>query len=267
MNEARIPKLAGKTAIVTGGNRGIGRGLALGLAREGADVVFSWLSHPEEAEAVAAQIRGLGREAVTIQADMGKVADIEAMVATAVARFGKIDILVNNAAIYPAHMFLNKTAQEVDQVFAVNLRGPFFCMQYVAKNMVEQGVKGSIINISSGHSVLGMPIGISDYAATKGGLNALTRAVGAELAHYGIRVNCLIIGPTRTPGMMQQPGMDLFEKYLLPTFPVPRFGEPEDYVGLLVWLASDESNYSTCSCFTVDGGTTNALMFQPPPAK
>lgn len=266
MKKEREDKLAGKAAIVTGGNRGIGKGLALGLAREGADVALSWLSHREEAAAVVAEIRKMGRDAIAIQADMGKVADIEAMVATAVGRFGKIDILVNNAAVYPAHMFLSKTEEEVDRVLDVNLKGPFFCMQFVAKDMVKKGVKGSIINISSGHSVLGVPIGISDYAATKGGLNALTRAAGAELARYGIRVNCLILGLSRTPGMMQQQGMDMFEKYLLPAFPVPRFGEPEDYVGLLVWLASDESSYSTCACFTVDGGTTNVLLMPQPPA-
>lgn len=257
-------KLAGKVAMVTGGNRGMGKGLALGLAREGADVVISWLSHREEADAVVAEIRELGREALALKADMGKVAEIEALVTKAAERFGKIDILINNAAVYPACLFLDKTEEEVDHVLAVNLKGPFFCTQYVARDMAEKGIKGSVINISSGHSLLGLPIGTSDYAATKGGLNALTRVVGAELARYGIRVNCLIMGITKTPGMMQQKGLDMFEKYLLPTFPIPRFGEPADYVGLIVWLASDESSYSTCSCFTVDGGTTNVLLMPAP---
>lgn len=189
MQKEKALKLAGKAAIITGGNRGIGKGLALGLARKGVGVALNWLSHREEADAVVAEIRELGRDAIATQSDMAKVADIDTMVATAAERFGKIDILVNNAAIYPAQMFLNKTEEEVDCVFAVNLKGPFSCMQYVANAMVKKGVRGSIINISSGHSVLGMPIGVSDYAATKGGLNALTRVVGAELAHYGIRVN------------------------------------------------------------------------------
>lgn len=259
-------RLEGKCAIVTGGNRGIGRGLALGLAREGADVALSWLSHQEEADAVVAEIRQIGRDAIAIKADMGRVPEIEAMAAHAVEHFGKIDILVNNAAVYPARAFLGKTEEEVDRVFAVNLKGPFFCTQFVAKDMVAKGVKGSIINISSGHSILGVPIGISDYASSKGGLNAMTRAVGAELARYGIRINALVLGLTRTPGMMEQQGMDMFEKYLLPTFPIPRLGEPEDYVGLLVWLASDESSYTTCASFAVDGGTTNVLLMPQPPA-
>ncbi len=259
-------KLKGKAAIVTGGNRGIGKGLALGLAREGAEVALNWLNHREEADSVVAEIREMGREAMAIQGDMGKVADIENMVRKVSEQFGKIDILVNNAAIYPSKMFLDKTEEEVDRVFAVNLKGPFFCTQCVAKDMVKRSIKGSIINISSGHSLLGVPIGLSDYAATKGGLNTLTRVIGAELAHYGIRVNCMILGLSRTPGMMRQEGMDMFEKYLLSAFPVPRLGEPEDYIGLLVWLASDESSYSTCSCFTVDGGATNVLLMPRPPA-
>lgn len=262
--EAKHPgRLQGKVALITGAKQGVGKGLALGMAREGADVA---ILDVEDAEATVAEIRALGSRAIAVRADVSKVAEIEAAVAQVTDQFGKIDVLVNNAAIYPPAPFLKKTEAEVDRVFAIDLKGPYFCTQFVARDMVKRQVKGSVINISSGHSMIGIPIGVTDYTAAKGGINAFTRGAGSELAPYGIRVNAILLGLTRTPGMLAQPGIDKFEAALLPLFPVPRLGEPEDYVGLVVWLASDESTFATCSCYAVDGGVTGAMPIPRPPA-
>ena len=261
-------KLEGKVAIVTGAARGNGKGFALGLAREGANVSIMDI-RGEEAEATAREIRGLGREAIVVVGGVTRLSDIETTVKQTTERFGKIDILVNNAGIYPPAPFLEKTETEVDLVFATNLKGPYFCTQYVAKYMANRGSKGSIINISSSHSFIGLPMGVVDYTATKGGLNALTRATAAELAPYGIRVNAIALGLTKTPGVEEMPipgGIEGLEKAISSSLLISRLAVPEDYVGLLVWLASEESSFCTGSTFIVDGGLVNSFVMPPPPS-
>jgi NAD(P)-dependent dehydrogenase (short-subunit alcohol dehydrogenase family) len=253
-------KLTGKSAVVTGGGMGNGRAFALGLANEGADVAIFDMNR-EAAENTAAEIKKLGPKALALQGDVSKPADIEKAVAEASRQFGKIDILVNNAGIYPSAPFLEKKEDEVDKVWAINLKGPFFFTQAVAKDMVNKGVKGSVINISSSHALLGMAIGMVDYSASKGGVNAMTRAAAAELSRYGIRVNAICLGLTRTPGTQALPGgLEPMEKLFTSILAIPRLAVPEDYVGLLVWLASDESGYCTGSHFVVDGGQVSCFI-------
>jgi len=253
-------KLDQKAAIVTGGGMGNGRVFALGLAKEGADIGIFDLDR-KAAEATAEEIKKLGRDVIVFQGDVRNLKDIEKCVTGVSERFGKIDILINNAGIYPAAPFLEKKEEEVERVWAINLRGPFFFTQYVAKDMVKKKVKGSIINISSSHALLGMAIGMVDYSASKGGVNAMTRAAASELSAYGIRVNAVCLGLTKTPGTEAFPGgLDPLEKLFTSILAIPRLAVPEDYVGLLVWLASDESSYATGSHFVVDGGQVECFI-------
>jgi len=257
-------KLDGKVAIVTGAGRGTGKAFAIALAKEGAKVVVTVGRRMEEAEATAKEIEAMGGEALALKADVTKLSDLEAMVKQTTDRFGKIDVLVNNAGIYKSTPFLEKTEEQVDRVIAINLKGLFFCTQYVVRDMVKRGIMGSIINISASQTVQGVPVMQTDYAATKGGVNALTLNLAAELAPYGIRVNTLGFGLTYTEGVRDL-GAEVvknLEGMASKVFPLKRIGYPEDYTGLMVWLASDESSYCTASTFMVDGGV-HAIQLSP----
>jgi len=257
-------RLDGKVAIVTGAGRGTGKAYAIALAKEGAKVVGTVGKRVEELDATVKEIKKLGGEALAVKADVTKLGDIDAMVKKTVQQFGKIDILINNAGIYKSTPFLQKTEAEFDHILDVNLKGVYFCTQYVARHMVEKGIKGSIINISANQAILGVPVMQSDYTATKGGVNALTRALAAELAPNGIRVNTVGYGLTLTEGVRDL-GADVvkhLESMAADLFPLRRVGVPQDYVGLIVWLASDESSYCTASTFMVDGGI-HAIQLMP----
>ncbi len=249
-------KLDGKVAIVTGAGRGTGKAFAVALAREGAKVVVTVDRRTEEAEATVKEIAAAGGEALAIKADVTRLSDLEAMVKQTTDRFGKVDILVNNAGVYKSTPFLQKTEEDVDRVIAINLKGVYFCTQCVVRDMVNRGVKGSIINISANQAVLGVPVMQTDYAATKGGVNALTLNLAAELAPHGIRVNTVGYGLTFTEGVKEL-GAEVvknLEAMASKVFPLKRVGVPEDYTGLIVWLASDESSYCTAATFMIDGG-------------
>jgi NAD(P)-dependent dehydrogenase (short-subunit alcohol dehydrogenase family) len=249
-------KLDGKVAIVTGAGRGTGKAFAIGLAKEGAKVVGTVNKRIDEIDATINEIKKMGGQALAVKADVSVISDIEAMVKQATDRFGKIDILVNNAGIYKSAPFFQKTEADFDRVVAINLKGTFFCCQKVAQDMAARGIKGTIINISANQAILGVNVMQTDYTATKGGVNALTRALAAELAKYGIRVNTLAIGLTITEGVQDLgPGVVKHLREMASTiFPLKRVGDPQDFVGILNWLASDESSYCTASTFNVDGG-------------
>src|SRR5436309_9820537 len=190
--------LNNKTAIVTGGNSGIGQALCLELARPGARVVIDYLCHPEATEALEQQIVKLGSQAIGVKADVSKVADLQKLVDAAVSKFGRLDIMVNNAGIETRTSVLDTSEAQYEEVLAVNLKSAFFGTQIAAKQMIKQGGGGRIINITSVHEDWPMPGNIA-YCLSKGGMRMLTRTGGVELARHNILVVGVGPGAVATP--------------------------------------------------------------------
>jgi NAD(P)-dependent dehydrogenase (short-subunit alcohol dehydrogenase family) len=244
-------RLEDKIALVTGGGSGIGKTLALGFAHAGADVAVAG-RRLQRLEETVREIRKLGREGLAVRTDVTKSEDVQRMVERVLERFGRIDILLNAAGInarFPAE----EVPEEVwDGVLETNLKGTFLCCQAVGRVMIEGG-GGRIINIGSLTSQIGIGT-IAPYSASKGGVLQLTRALAAEWARYGIRVNCIGPGYFRTE-MTQA----LFEdkrwvRKAMDRIPMKRFGEVEDLIGVAIFLASDASDYVTGQIIYVDGG-------------
>jgi len=252
MKDRKPFKLAGCVAIVTGASRGIGRAIALGLAREGASVVVNYVSNDAAAEDVVSEIRAAGGEAVAVQADVKDLAQDERLVAAARDRFGRIDILVNNAAMTRRQPFLDATVEAWDETMGVNLKGVYFLSQAVARVMAAQR-SGKIINISSVHDVRAM-MNNSIYSITKAGLVMLTKSLALELAEKGIQVNCVSPGAILTDETRDRLADPEHRARVLAKIPSRRIGEPEDVVGAVVLLASPESDYITGTTLYVDGG-------------
>jgi len=245
-------RLKGRVAIVTGASRGIGRAIAIGLAREGAKVVVNYVSKAADAEEVVSEIRAAGGDAVAVQANVGDLAQHDRLVAAARERFGRIDILVNNAAMTRREPFLDATAAAWDETMAVNLKGVYFLSQAVARVMTAQR-SGKIINISSVHDVRAMPNN-SIYNITKAGLVMLTKSLALELADKGIQVNCVSPGAILTDETRDRLADAAYRDKVLAKIPSRRIGEPEDVVGAVLLLASPESDYITGATLYVDGG-------------
>ncbi|MBB2967647.1 SDR family NAD(P)-dependent oxidoreductase [Leifsonia aquatica] len=248
-------RLAGKSAIVTGGAGGIGRATSLALAAEGARVAVVDLQQ-DAAEAVAAEIRAAGGEAVAIAADVSAEADVERAVATAVDAFGGLDIAFNNAGIIRRTTAVETTVEEWDRVFGVNVRGIFLMCKHVVPVMAAKG-KGSIINTGSGWGLKGGGQAIS-YCASKGAVVNMTRALAIDHGPQGIRVNSVNPGDVNT-GMLRDEARQLGQEagaFLADAAdrPLGRMGEPTEIAAAVVWLASDESSYVTGSALVVDGG-------------
>jgi len=189
-------RLEGKVALVTGAQQGIGRAIAVALARDGADVGVNFLDDATAAEGVAGEIRGLGRRAVTVQGDVSQTASVHRMVKTVVDALGPPDVLVNNAGVFPRASFLELPEREWDHVLGINLKGSFLCAQAVARALVAAGRPGAIVNISSS-AVRGDPRGVH-YSSSKAGVVGLTRAMALALAPHRIRVNAIAPGLTDT---------------------------------------------------------------------
>lgn len=248
-------RLAGKSAIVTGGAGGIGRATSLALAAEGARVAVVDLQQ-DAAEAVAAEIRAAGGEAVAIAADVSAEADVERAVATAVDAFGGLDIAFNNAGIIRRTTAVETTVEEWDRVFGVNVRGIFLMCKHVVPVMAAKG-KGSIINTGSGWGLKGGGQAIS-YCASKGAVVNMTRALAIDHGPQGIRVNSVNPGDVNT-GMLRDEARQLGQEagaFLADAAdrPLGRMGEPTEIAAAVMWLASDESSYVTGSALVVDGG-------------
>ena len=229
-------EMAGKIVLVTGAQQGIGAAMAREFAAAGAEIAINWLDDEGAAQRVADQVRASGRRAIIVQADVGQFEQVKAMVAAAQQGLGPIDVLINNAGVFPRVPFLEMTENDWDQVLDINLKGSCFCAQYVAKAMLAAGRQGSIINITSGAALRGSPRGVH-YVASKGGVLSLTRAMALELAPYRIRVNAIAPGLTDTA----QPRHGSSEAEIVEMarlIPLGRMAQPEEIARAAVFLAS-----------------------------
>jgi NAD(P)-dependent dehydrogenase (short-subunit alcohol dehydrogenase family) len=248
--------LTGKTAIVTGASRGLGKAIALGLAEAGANIAAA-ARDIKSINETANEIEKLGREAISIKVDVTKRKDIEEMVKQTVKEFGKIDILVNNAGILKMMPAEEMKEEDWDEVIAVNLRGQFLCAQATGKQMIEQK-SGSIINTASVAGQFGFPLA-SAYDCSKGGVILLTKALAAEWAKYNIRVNCIAPGVFETAMTENLIKNEEFIEKIKRNVPMGRSAKPEELVGAVVFLASEASSYVTGEVLVVDGGWTAGL--------
>ena len=254
--------LTGQPALVTGANSGIGKAVALGLARAGADVVINYITHPETADEVAHEIQGLGRKAITLKADVSKEDDVDAMYAAAIKEFGTLHISVSNAGLQRDSAFDTMTLEQWNTVIGINLTGQFICQRAATREFKRRGVvpsvslaAGKIICMSSVHQQIPWA-GHANYASSKGGIMMLMQSIAQELAPFYIRVNGIAPGAIRTP--INTSAWNTPEAYasLMTLVPYKRIGEPDDIAQAAVWLASEASDYVTGTTLFVDGGMT-----------
>ena len=245
--------LKNKVAIVTGGNSGIGKAIVLELAQQNASIVIDYVAHPEATEALEQQIARLGDQSIGVNADVSKLPDLQKLVDAAVSRFGRLDIMVNNAGIETRSSILDTTEDQYDKVLAINLKSAFFATQLAAKQMIKQGGGGRIINISSVHEDWPMP-GNTAYCLAKGGVRMLTRTAGVELARHNILVVGVGPGAVATPinlSTMQDPAklaqLDL-------AIPLGRMARPQEIAAVVGFLAGDGASYLTATTIFADGG-------------
>jgi 3-oxoacyl-[acyl-carrier protein] reductase len=245
-------RLEGKAAVVTGGGRGIGRAICLAYAREGADVIVNYASQEKPALEVVEAIGKMGRKAVAVKGNVAMKADAEKIIKTCVDHFGKIDILVNNAGVSKPNMLYKMTEEQWDEVIDIQLKGPFLCIQFASKYMMERKY-GKIINVTSSAGLWGTK-GQINYSAAKGGIVALTKSAARELAGYGITVNVVQPGYVSTDMTEKIRTDPKLKEIYMGRILLARFAEPEEVAHTFVFLASDEANYITGQLICVDGG-------------
>ena len=247
-------RLKDKIAIVTGGGRGMGAAYCVAMAREGAKVIINYVGNAKAAEAVVSQIRKGGGEAVAFQADVGKKSEVQKMVDFAVQKYGRLDVMVSNAGLVHKAPLLEQSEEVIERIFHTNVKGNIFCTQVAAAQMMKQR-KGKIILCASIVAVVGEPL-LSVYTASKGAILAFMRAAALELAPYQINVNCVLPGTTKTDMSKDVLADPVIQKALIDPIPLGRLGTPEDLAGIILYLASDEANWTTGQSFIVDGGHT-----------
>jgi 3-oxoacyl-[acyl-carrier protein] reductase len=253
MMEERM-RLKDKIAIVTGGGRGMGAAYCVAMAREGAKVIVNYVGNAKAADSVVNQIRKDGGEALAFQADVGKKAEVQKMVDFTVQKYGRLDVMVSNAGLVHKAPLLEQSEEVMDRIFHTNVKGNIFCTQVAAAQMMKQK-KGKIILCASIVAVVGEPL-LSVYTASKGAILAYTRAAAVELAPYQINVNCVLPGTTKTDMSKDVLADPVIQKALIDPVPLGRLGVPEDLAGIVLYLASDEANWTTGQSFIVDGGHT-----------
>jgi 3-oxoacyl-[acyl-carrier protein] reductase len=246
----RPPRLVDRVAIVTGGARGIGAAIATAFAVEGADVVIADVLPPEVAAPVQQAIADAGRRSIYVPTNVADEPQVEAMVARALAEFGRIDILVNNAGVVGQFDFQDITAAEFDRVIGVNLRGPFLCARHVIGGMLERG-SGKIINVASQLGQIG-GVEMVHYSASKAGVIGFTKALAREVSTRGVHVNAIAPGPILT-NMMAEETEEWAERKLA-ELPIGRFGEVHEVAPTAVFLASDDSSYFVGQTLCPNGG-------------
>jgi glucose 1-dehydrogenase len=254
--------LVGQPALVTGANSGIGKAIALSLARAGADVVVNYVTDPQAAEDVAHEIESYGRRAIALRADVSKEDEVEQMFATAIEHFKTLHLLVSNAGLQRDAPYEQMTLEQWNTVINVNLTGQFLCTRAAAREFKRRGViqsvsvaAGKIICMSSVHQQIPWA-GHANYAASKGGVMLLMKSIDQELAPYRIRVNSIAPGAIRTPINTAAWSTPAAYADLMTLVPYKRIGEPDDIAQAAVWLASDAADYVTGATLFVDGGMT-----------
>jgi NAD(P)-dependent dehydrogenase (short-subunit alcohol dehydrogenase family) len=244
--------LAGKVAVVTGAGTGIGTGIAEALANAGAAVVIGYYGSARGADALAKTLTEAGKQALAHRCDVRDYEDVQALFDTALAAYGRVDILVNNSGITEAHPLLEMTPDEWDKTLNVNLRGAFFCTQRAAKEMIAQGNGGKIINLSSVHGFQSVP-GHAHYEASKGGINMFTKAAAVDLAQHDIQVNAIAPGAIEVERYFRtMPAYD--RNRMAGKIPAGRVGFPDDIAPLAVFLCSPGANYISGQIIWADGG-------------
>ena len=251
--------LNNKVAIVTGGNSGIGEAVVLELARQGANIVIDYVAHPEATESLERRIAKLGGQSIGVEADVSKVADLQRLVDAAVSRFGRLDIMVNNAGIETRTSILDTTEAQYDAVMRINLKSAFFGTQIAAKQMIKQGGGGRIINITSVHEDWPMP-GNTPYCLAKGGMRMLTRTAGLELAPHNILIVGVGPGAVATPINLETMNDPAKLAQLNAAIPLGRMARPEEIAGVVGFLAGDGASYLTATTVFADGGIMHSSV-------
>jgi 3-oxoacyl-[acyl-carrier protein] reductase len=243
--------LEGRAALVTGGATGIGRSIAAALAREGCAVAINYIGAPDQAAGTVRELEAIGATALALKADVRRAGEVREMIGVAAAHFGRLDILVNNAAVQTEGGFLDVTEDDWDRVIDTNLKGPFLCTQAAAPHMMKTG-GGSIINIGSGCNYVPFPTLVA-YTASKGGLEMLTKVASLSLAPHQIRVNCIAPGAILVERTRHE--VPDYAGQFAKITPMGRVGMPEDVAETAVFRASDASRFVTGQTIAVDGGT------------
>ncbi|MDK2919305.1 MAG: 3-oxoacyl-[acyl-carrier protein] reductase [Candidatus Petromonas sp.] len=242
--------LSGKTAIVTGGSRGIGRSIALKLAEQGANIIVNYTSNSSRAQEVVDEIKKMGVEAMALKADVSNQDDVKALVKEVSKHFDTIDILVNNAGITRDTLVIRMKDEDWDKVMDINLKGTYLCTKLIGKKMMKQR-SGKIVNITSVVGIMGNA-GQANYAASKAGVIGFTKSIAKEFAPRGINVNAVAPGFIQTD-MTDKLPEEVKENYAA-SIPLGRLGSPEDVANIVAFLCSEEADYLTGQVINVDGG-------------
>jgi glucose 1-dehydrogenase len=245
--------LKDKVAIVTGGNTGIGKAIAVGLAKAGASIIIDYIADPAATEALEREIASFGDQAIGVDADVSRIEDLQRLVDAAVAKFGRLDIMVNNAGVETRTSVLETTEAQYDKVLTINLKSAFFGVQLAAKQMIKQGGGGRIVNITSVHEDWPMP-GNTAYCLAKGGMRMLTRTAGVELAPHGVLVVGVGPGAVATPINQTTMNDSAMLAKLDAAIPLGRMARPEEIANVVVFLSGDGASYLTATTIFADGG-------------